>query len=158
MQRREFLSISLLLPTLANSSSYQAKAYPIIEAVIYHMFTHTRYQKAIFGSNIIGFISTTINHPSYDKDIKAFILHHAFELDKVNNHTFLDASYFGKEMMLRGYERYPMGQNWLYQIQLLAFEAIFSAPVYGVNVEKKFWKLLGIEGGKPSPQKRYIDV
>jgi hypothetical protein len=158
MQRREFLSISLLLPTLANSSSYQAKAYPIIEAVIYHMFTHTRYQKAISRANIIGFISTAINQPSYDKDIKAFILHHAFEFDKVSNHTFLDASYFGKEMMLRGYERYPMGQNWLYQIQLLAFEAIFSAPVYGVNVEKKFWKLLGVEGGKPLPTKRYIDV
>jgi hypothetical protein len=158
MQRREFLSIALLLPTLANSSSIQAKAYQIIEAVIHHMFAHTRYQKAIYEANIIGFISTTINHHSYDKDIKAFILHHSLELDRVNNHKFLDASFFRKELMLRSYERYPMGQNWLYEIQTLAFEAIFSAPIYGVNVDKKFWKLLGTEGGKPLPTKRYIDV
>jgi hypothetical protein len=60
--------------------------------------------------------------------------------------------------MLRRYESYPMGQNWLYQIQILAFEAIFSAPIYQVNTNKRFWKLLGVKGGVPMPSKRYINV
>jgi len=106
----------------------------------------------------IVFLYETIAHESYDRDIKAFVLEGAEELNIRTKGKFLKMTHSKREKVLRDYEETEYGSSWLSRIMTLTMEGMFSDPIYGSNVQKAGWKALGSFGGQPRPKKRYLDV
>ena len=166
MKRRDFL----IMGSLAGLSPYiDAKTLPqdhrmfqtvekTITAVQEHMFPTGCKLPSARKMHATRFLYETIMHPTYDKDIRAFVLDGAKELMERENHRFTDYSVTEKEKALRSYEKTGYGSNWLSRIMILTMEAIFSDPVYGSNIDKAGWKALKSFGGQPRPITRYIEL
>ena len=97
-----------------------------------------------------------MNHKSYDKDIRAFVIEGAEELMSREKGTFVSMTEAEKEKALRAYEETGYGSNWLSRIMTLTMEGLFSDPIYGSNVHEAGWKALGAYGGLPRATKRYV--
>jgi len=160
MKRREFLYLSSMVCTnslYAREYSKYTKEFAIIDSVLEHMFDKTEIVPSYKNSNILSFIKDTIFHPSYDVEIREFILQGAKLLD-ANIKDFVLLSRFQKEIKLREFEDSSFGQNWLYRLQILGFEAIYSAPVYGVNTKCSYYTKIDVKWGEPLPASRYIEL
>jgi len=131
------------------------KVRPIIEAVQEHMFPKGTKLPSAKEMNLTQFLYETITHPSYDRDIRKFVLNGAKEfLLREKNFTKLSTS--KKEIAMRNYENTRYGKNWLGRIMTLSMEGLLSDPIYGSNVNEKGWKALNSFGGYPRPKTRYL--
>ena len=108
--------------------------------------------------HVTQFLFETVAHPSYDKDIRAFVIEGAKELDSREKGKFTVYTIKEKERALRAYEETNYGSNWLSRIMTLSMEALLSDPVYGSNIKEKGWQALKTEGGQPRPKSRYITL
>jgi len=159
MNRRSFFYTTFLATTIlsmADIHMYKAE-FDIIDSILEHMFEHTDIVADYKDANAIEFIKRSIFHPSYDKEIRLFILQGAKEFLRLYPH-FTSLSYFQKEIYLRGFEDISMGQSWLYRIQILALEAFYSAPIYGTNLNQRYYKPIDAKAGEPLPKSRYIEL
>jgi len=159
MQRREFLYATSLICLSANAtdSLVESKVLDVIDSVLAHMFDSTDIVPRYDGISVLKFIQETLYHPSYDKEIRDFVLQGAKVLLDMHP-NFTKSTHFQKEIYLREFEDIPMGQSWLYRVQILGFEAIYSSPVYGVNSNQKYYHYIKTQAGKPLPKVRYIDL
>ena len=169
MKRRNFLilgSVLSLSPYInakesknreqsAFSKEFQ-KVKKLISAVQAHMFPEGSEIPSAISMDVNTFLFETITHKSYDKDIRAFILEGAKELDDRTKGKFLSMTVKEKEKALRAYEDTGYGSNWLARIMTVTMEGLFSDPVYGSNKKEAGWKALGAYGGLPRPKTRYI--
>jgi len=164
MKRRNFLifgSIVGLSPYIKAKevSTFQKdfkKVEALIKAVQEHMFPQQSKIPSARYTKAITFLSQTIVHKSYDKDIRMFVLDGAKELNKREGGKFISMSRDQKEKALRAYEETNYGSSWLSRIMTLTMEAMFSDPIYGSNVNEAGWKALNAFGGQPRPQARYL--
>jgi len=164
MKRRNFLVLGSLLglsPYIEGkeTSSFERsfkKVEETIASVQVHMFpANTKLPSAVQMKTIV-FLFDTVNHSSYDRDIRAFVIEGAEELITREKGKFVQMSAAEKEKALRAYEKTSYGSNWLSRIMTLTMEGLFSDPIYGSNVNEAVWKALGAYGGVPRAQKRYI--
>ena len=132
------------------------KIEPTISAVQVHMFPTSSQIPSAESMNVTQFLLETLSHKSYDKDIRAFVLEGAQELNTRESGHFRLMSHKDKEKALRAYEGTQYGSNWLSRIMTLTIEAMFSDPIYGSNINEAGWKALGSYGGQPRPKTRYI--
>ena len=102
------------------------------------------------------FLYETINHKSYDRDIKQFIIDGANEFIRREGRGFASMTESEKEKALRSYEESKRGQMWLNWIMTLTMEAMFSDPIYGSNIKEIGWSAIDSYGGYPRANKRYI--
>ena len=130
----------------------------LIAAVQAHMFPEESKIPSASTMDASTFLFETITHKSYDKDIRAFILEGAEELDVRTKGRFLSMSAKEKEKALRTYENTSYGSNWLSRIMTVTMEGIFSDPVYGSNKKEAGWKALNAYGGMPRPKTRYVEL
>ena len=166
MQRRNFLILGSLLglsPYIeAKESSTFAKEFekvkPVIQAVQEHMFPEGSRIPSAKEMNTIQFLFETVDHKSYDKDIRAFVLGGAEELMEREKGKFVTMSEEEKEKALRAFEETGYGSSWLSRIMTLTMEGLFSAPVYGSNKKEAGWKALSAYGGEPKPTVRYVEL
>ena len=159
MNRRSFLYTTFLATTsssIANIQLYMPE-FDVIDSVLEHMFNHTDIIHNYKDANVIEFIKQSIFHPAYDKEIREFVIQGAKELLSLYP-NFISLSYFQKEIYLRSFEDISMGQSWLYRVQILALEAFYSAPVYGVNLYQRYYKPIEAKAGEPLPIARYIEL
>jgi len=108
--------------------------------------------------NVTKFLFETMMHKSFDKDIKAFVLEGAKELEKRKKKEFTSMTHREKEMTLRAYEETNYGSSWLSRMMTLTMEGLFSDPIYGSNIKEAGWKSLSSYGGFPRPKTRYIEI
>ncbi len=127
-----------------------------IAAVQEHMFPSGGKLPSAKEMHATRFLYETIMYPAYDRDIRAFVIEGAKELQHREKHRFADYSPKEKEEALRAYEKSSYGSNWLSRIMILTMEALFSDPVYGSNIHEAGWKALHSIGGEPRPKTRYI--
>ena len=164
MERRNFLILGSLLGL---SSALHAKApaafekrfrevEALIAAVQEHMFPEGTKLPSAKEMRATVFLYETITHPSYDRDIRAFVIEGAKELDSREKGRFNTYTEKEKERALRAYEESSYGSSWLSRIMTLSMEALLSDPIYGSNIKEKGWQALGTEGGQPRPKSRYI--
>ena len=164
MQRRDFLvmgSALTLSPYLhAEIVTTQKKAFrqvsSLIEAVQEHMFPAGGKLPSARTMHTIRFTEETLFHPTYDRDIRAFVIEGAKELAKREKGKFLTYTDEEKEQALRRYETTGYGSSWLARIMTLTMEALFSDPIYGSNIKEAGWRALHTKGGVPRPTTRYI--
>ena len=166
MKRRKFL---LLGSALGLSSYLQAdessdfektfkKVEPILLAVQEHLFPEGSKIPSARSMNATQFLFETMMHKSFDKDIKAFVLEGAKELEIREKGRFISMREQEKEKALRAYEETNYGRNWLSRIMTLTMEALFSDPIYGSNIKEAGWQGLSSYGGFPRPKTRYIEL
>ena len=166
MKRRKFL----ILGSVFGLSSYLvgkedvscSKALQDVEETIasvqQHLFPAGSKIPSAKSMHATEFLVETITHESYDKDIRAFVIEGAKELESREKGKFTSLSEKEKERALRAYEQTNYGSSWLGRIMTLTMEGIFSDPIYGSNVKEAGWKSLGTYGGLPRPKTRYIEL
>lgn len=165
-KRRQFLVWSSILgvsPYLpAKSMGTDEKAFkkiePTIAAVQEHMFPKGSKLPSAKVMNVTQFLFETMMHKSFDKDIKAFVLEGATELEKREKGRFTSMTPQEKEIALRAYEETNYGRSWLSRIMTLTMEGMFSDPIYGSNINEIGWKSINAYGGSPRPKTRYIEL
>ena len=165
LKRRKFLILSSILglsPYLQakktdsfNKEFKQVK--PTIEAVQRHMFPTGSKLPSAMAMNITLFLFETITHKSFDRDIKAFVLEGAKELESREKGAFVTMTEKEKEKALRAYEETNYGSSWLSRIMTLTMEGLFSDPIYGANIKETGWKSVNAFGGFPRPKTRYME-
>jgi len=156
MKRRDFICMTALLSLNLEASEYRDEIL-IVNAVLKHMFKNSQIVPSYSSKDMVSFILETISHPSYDREIRDFILQGARALDKMVK-GFSRLNSFQKEIYLREFENDSFAQSWLYQVQILGFEAIYSSPIYGVNRDKRYYKYVDAKSGNPLPKSRYINL
>jgi len=164
MQRRNFLILGSLFGLSSALKAKESTAFEksfqevkeTIAAVQAHMFPEGSKIPSAKQMQTIQFLFETVNHESYDKDIRAFVLEGAKELMLREKGRFVSMNESEKEKALRAYEETSYGANWLSRIMTLTMEGLFSAPVYGSNIDEAGWKALHAYGGMPQPATRYI--
>ncbi len=164
MKRRSFLIFGSALGLftyfkLKKSDDFEVafkKVKPTIEAVQEHMFPQNSKLPSADSKQVSLFLFETMSHSSFDKDIRAFVLEGASELEKRHDNHFTSLTAKEKEIALRAYEETSYGSAWLSQMMTLTLEALFSDPIYGINKNEKYWNEVGAYGGLPRPKQRYI--
>jgi len=129
-----------------------------IEAVQKHMFPKLSKFPSSGKMNTIHFLFETVEHKSFDKDIRAFVIEGGQELIIREKGKFISMSDIEKEKALRAYEETNYGSLWLSRIMTITMEGMFCDPIYGSNVKETGWKALSAYGGQPRPRTRYLDV
>ena len=164
MQRRNFL----ILGTLVGLSPYAVsktvfledktvkEVEKTIQAVQEHLFPEGSKIPSARSMRVTQYLFDAIGHESYDKDIRAFVIEGAKELEIREKGRFVSLSRVKKEYALRSYEKTNYGSNWLGRIMTLTMEGMFGDPVYGSNTKESGWKALNAYGGQPRPKTRYI--
>jgi len=166
MKRRKFLLLGSILglsPYIqASGVSDFEKTFKKLEqtlsAVQEHLFPEGSKLPSARSMNVTKFLFETMMHKSFDKDIKAFVLEGAKELEKRKKKEFTSMTHREKEMTLRAYEETNYGSSWLSRMMTLTMEGLFSDPIYGSNIKEAGWKSLSSYGGFPRPKTRYIEI
>lgn len=166
MKRRKFLILGSILGFSSAIKAKEVSAFeitfqklePTLSAVQEHLFPEGSKLPSAKAMHATQFLFETMQHRSFDKDIKAFILEGAKELQKREKGEFVSLSYEEKEKALREYEKTDYGRNWLSRIMTLGMEGLFCDPIYGTNIQEAGWKALSSYGGFPRPKTRYIGL
>ena len=166
MKRRKFLilgSVIGLTPymqakEISDFEKTFKKVEPTLLAVQEHLFPQGSKIPSAKSMNATQFLFETMMHRSFDKDIKAFVIEGAKELEKREKGRFTSMTEQEKEKALRSYEETNYGRNWLSRIMTLTLEALFSDPIYGSNIKETGWQAISSYGGFPRPKTRYIEL
>ena len=167
-ERRAFLAgagtfgAALCLPQYSEAAAAAdktlEKVVPIIAKVQRHMFPKGGKLPDAETMRMTRFLIETVSHPTYDRDIRAFVIEGAKELMLREKGKLLDYDRNAMERALRNYEKTDYGSNWLSRIMIVSLEALLGDPVYGSNVGEAGWKALQSFGGQPRPKTRYIEL
>ena len=166
IKRRKFLQYSTLLGV---NTSVHAKighkesealehVLPTIIAIEAHMFPPESPVPLPDTKKMKTFLRETLSHPSFDKDIRRFIIEGAEDFMKKEKKSFILMESEAREDALRHYEKSSYGQAWLSRILLMALEGLFSDPIYLANQNEDGWKALNSFAGMPRPERKYMDV
>jgi hypothetical protein len=144
MKRREFLILGSVIGAsscihakeISDFEKSFKKVEPTLAAVQEHLFPEGSKIPSARSMNITQFLFETMIHKSFDKDIKAFVIEGAKELDKREKGRFASMTEQEKEKALRAYEETNYGRNWLSRMMTLALEGLFSDPIYGSNIKE----------------------
>ena len=166
MKRRKFLILGSVLGlspyiTAKEISDFEKtfkKVEPIISAVQEHLFPEESKLPSAKSMHATQFLFETMLHKSFDKDIKAFVIEGARELERREKRRFISLSEEEKEKALRAYEKTNYGSHWLSRIMTLTIEGLFSDPIYGSNIQEAGWQAISSYGGLPRPTTRYIEL
>jgi gluconate 2-dehydrogenase gamma chain len=108
-----------------------------------------------------GYLFRTMRHPSFDHEIRDFIVRGVPWLDTEAETAFkkhfaeLEAS--ERDAVLRIIVNdYRRGEAWVSTLVSYTLEALLSDPLYGANTDEAGWEWLGLVPGLPRPQRRYI--
>ncbi len=166
MKRRKFLILGSLFGLSSYVQSKETSDFektfkslePTLSAVQAHMFPEESKLPSAKVMNVTQFLFETMRHKSFDRDIKAFVLEGAKELEKREKGAFVSLSQDEKEKALRAYEETEYGSSWLSRMMTLTMEGLFSDPIYGSNIQEEGWKSISSYGGFPRPKARYIEL
>jgi len=166
MKRRKFLILGSALglspyikaKEISDFEKKFKKLEPILSVVQEHLFPEGSKIPSARSMNATQFLFETMMHKSFDKDIKAFVLEGAKELEKREKGRFMFMTVEDKEKALRAYEETNYGSNWLSRIMTLTMEGLFSDPIYGSNIKEAGWQAISSYGGFPRPKTRYMEL
>lgn len=166
MKRRKFLILGSVLGISPYIQAKEVSTFekrfkevePTILAVQEHMFPEESKLPSAKSMKVTQFLFESMRHKSFDKDIKAFVLDGAKELERREKGRFASMTEQEKEKALRAYEETNYGRNWLSRIITLTMEGLFSDPIYGSNIKESGWQALSSFGGFPRPKIRYIEL
>lgn len=166
MKRRKFLVLGSIFGLATCVKAKEVTTFekvfkevePTLIAVQEHLFPDGSKIPSAKSMKLTAFMFETMKHQSFDRDIKAFVIDGAKELEKRVEEPFVSLSVQQKEKALRDYEKTEYGRNWLLRMMTLSMEGLFSDPIYGSNIQEAGWKSISSYGGFPRPRSRYIEI
>ncbi len=164
-KRRHFLILGSFLGLSQYLNAKESSAFDrefieiraTIAAVQEHMFPEGSKLPSARSMNATQFLHDTVEHKSFDRDIRAFVLEGAKELMDREKNSFVTMTKEEQEKALRAYEETSYGSNWLARIITITMEGLFCDPIYGSNVNEAAWKDVGSFGGFPRAKTRYLE-
>ncbi len=108
----------------------------------------------------IGFLhhlQFTLNDPGYDPDIRRFIRQGFIRFKKYIEEQKIDFTKLPTEEKTVFLEKYARqtDEDWIYRLNVIATEAAFLDPYYGVNKHEITWKWAHHTPGVPRPDKNH---
>jgi hypothetical protein len=166
MKRRKFLILGSVLglspymqaKEISDFEKTFKKVAPTLMAVQEHLFPEGSKLPSARSMKVTQFLFETMMHQSFDRDIKAFVIEGAQELENREKGRFVTMTDQEREKALRAYEETQYGRNWLSRIMTLTMEGLFCDPIYGSNIQEAGWKAISSYGGFPRPTTRYIGL
>ena len=95
----------------------------------------------------------TKDEKQYIKDGVKWLNEEAVKLHK-NSYEKLLSTQRGE--VLTSISKTDWGEDFMYDITLYLFEAMFGDPIYGANINEAGWKWLEFQSGKPRPNEAYL--
>ena len=143
----------------AQANSASTETYKVFQALIEHMFKD---QDGYVTSQlkVIGYFKGVLSDARIDIESRQYLINGARWLDESAEEdyakVFTKLSTQEKERLLKKISMLRWGDNWLYKMMGYYFEAVFSDPVYGSNINGAGWKWLAFEPGFPRPNEVVI--
>jgi len=164
LNRRHFFSLSALV-TVGIVYYFKGKKVTLFDdktQVILATASH------LYPSSVLGFGSKEVHFSSYlafvladeriAKEDRTFLLNGGTWIEEttieIYKRSFLQLNHDEKEQLLKKVTGFEWGYNYINYLLTYIFEAIFSAPIYGSNIDKIGWKWSGHNPGSPQPQKK----
>jgi gluconate 2-dehydrogenase gamma chain len=167
MKRREFIKLSaILLSTTAFGEN--SKQYALHVTLVKEPFmTLMRVQEDLFPPsiampslhkiNVLGFIKGVLQDPRVASSTKQKLLDGVKWLNQTTQNSYeknyIELPYKTREKILQEISKKEWGDVWLWHIMNFTFEAMFSDPVYGGNLNERGWKWVDHVAGLPRPLK-----
>lgn len=167
MKRRKFIQYSIILfgsTIYAKDRSLYAlhvsilkEPYQTIAQVIDDLFTPSAGMPTPHSFNVIGFLKAVMQDDRVARERKKDILDGAIWINQSAQNYYI-VNYIEllpdqREELLKKISQKQWGDSWLWYLMNYTFEAMFSDPVYGANIDKIGWKWLEYEPGFPRPLK-----
>ena len=138
----------------AQSNNASSDTYKTFEALINHMFAD-KDGYVTSELNVIGYFKGVLNDQRIDIESRHYLINGARWLDESADEAydkdFVSLNPEQKEELLKNVSMLRWGDNWLYKMMSYYFEAVFSDPIYGGNVDGAGWKWLAFQPGFPRP-------
>ena len=148
------LVVGLAAKKYALNSSATTDTYKVFEALIEHMFADTD-GYVTSKLNVLGYFKAVLTDKRIAIQSRDYLVKGAKWLDETAfedyDRAFINLSSSEKEVLLQKISMLHWGDNWLYKMMSYYFEAVFSDPIYGGNLEKVGWKWLDFHPGFPRP-------
>ena len=177
MKRREFIKYSVILlgaTAFATESGFYAlhvkssgikilqEPYQTISIVLDNLFLPHILMPSPHAFNTIGFLQAVMKDKRVSDEIKKTINDGVKWLNQSAKNSYYksyqELSFSQREKILREISNKQWGDTWLWHLMNFTFEAMFSDPVYGANINQVGWKWLEYESGFPPPLKVNIYV
>jgi len=167
MKRREFIKYSALLlgsSAFARDFHYYAlhvriiqEPYQTIASVLEQLFPPNIAMPSVHSFNLIGFFQALMKDPRVKDETKQILQDGVKWLNQTSKNSYMknykELTLSQKETLLKQISLKQWGDTWLWHLMNFAFEAMFSDPVYGANINKIGWKWVENESGLPRPPK-----
>ncbi len=167
MKRRVFIKyFALLLGSSAFANDLKFYSYHVsiiqepyqsISQVLEQLFPPNIAMPSVHSFNVIGFLKALMKDPCVKDETKQILqdgvkwLNQASQNSYIKNYTEL--THLQKGKLLKQISQKQWGDTWLWYLMNYTFEAMFSDPVYGANINKIGWKWVEYESGFPRPPK-----
>ena len=138
----------------ASANNASTQTYKVFEALIEHMFNDAD-GYVTSELNVVGYFRAVLSDERIDIESRHYLINGAQWLDESAEETydkdFLALNTEQKEKLLKEISMLRWGDNWLYKMMSYYFEAVFSDPIYGGNINGVGWKWLEFQPGFPRP-------
>jgi gluconate 2-dehydrogenase gamma chain len=172
MKRRDFIKLSaVLLGSTAFAES--TKNYALHISIVKEPFvTLMRVQEDLFPPNlsmpslhqinVLGFLKAVLEDSKIKTSTKKQLLDGVKWLNQTTQNSYsknyISLPYKTREKLLKEISQKEWGNNWLWYIMNFTFEAMFSDPIYGGNLNGNGWKWIDHVSGLPRPPRVNANV
>jgi gluconate 2-dehydrogenase gamma chain len=164
INRRQFLAVTALT-SVAGYFYYKGEKISIYEseiqtllAVAYHLYPSSDLGFGAKDLNLASYMTFVLQDERILQDDRDYLLRgtrwmqeHSLELTKK---SFITLKSEQKEGVIKDAVEYQWGYSYINYLFSYIFEAMFSAPVYGSNINEMGWKFVGHQAGFPQPQSK----
>lgn len=163
LNRRHFFSLSLV--ALAGVTYYfNGKKVTLFDdkvqtilATAYHLYPSSPLGFGIQELNLSSYLAFVLADERIAKEDRDYLLRGGIWIEEEAvleyKKSFLLLKSSEKERLLQKIITFEWGENYLNYLLTYIFEAIFSAPIYGSNVDQIGWQWSGHKPGFPQPKK-----
>ena len=148
------LLVGIAAKKYALTNNASTETYKIFDALIKHLF-NDKDGYVTSKLNVIGYFKGVLSDKRIAIDDREYLINGARWLNETANEDFdkdfVKLNHDQKETLLKNISMLRWGDNWLYKMMSYYFEAAFSDPIYGGNVDAVGWKWLEHQPGFPRP-------
>lgn len=163
LNRRHFISLSLVA-TAGAVYYFKGKKVTlfddktqIILATAYHLYPASPLGFGIQELDLTSYLAFVLEDERIAKEDRDYLLRGGTWIEEQAHEdfkkSFLILTVNEKERLLQNIITFKWGENYINYLFTYIFEAIFSAPIYGSNIEKIGWQWSGHNPGFPQPKK-----
>jgi len=164
-KRRAFIISSFILSTYAVSPKrlisldnkystlkFTNRNFNVANKIQNHLFPHGKNNPSIEQLNATQYLQKVLLDEDYDLEVRTIIFDGIIRIDQQSKNKFdtdiLTLNNQKLERLIKNVSE-DWGESFLAMIMLFIFEALFSDPIYGTNINEIGWKWINHIPGQP---------